>query len=387
MKILFYCCEFAPEGRTGAIRPSKLAKYFDASGHDVYIIKKKPENESYRDLEDPIMHLDRTSVKLRKFFPINDDGFWFSFLSVFELYRKVRKVKPDFIFISIPVFLPLITTYIISKLTNTKYVVDYRDLWFGDPYEAKSLKDKVLRSIGSIVEPRIMKNASLVNFISEEMKNDQEKLFGSIKNSCVISTGFDDSDLKRGGRNLDSIFNGSFRYYAHIGMLDWDMNVLELINLVNKFKERLSENVKIVFVGGKNNLIIDAFKKYGLSQVCLFVDTVDKVTAIEIAKKSNGLIVLGSDSPQRLNRKIFESIACNSNIFYFGNKDSPTARVLKECNHNLILDKTVPIEVIESKFIHFIESSNERGALPKPLFKYKKSFLAKRYLTELERLL
>ncbi|MGR5470436.1 hypothetical protein ACPV51_24795, partial [Vibrio astriarenae] len=45
---------------------------------------------------------------------------------------------------------------------------------------------------------------------------------------------------------------------------------------------------------------------------------------------SSGLLILGSNSEQRLNRKVFEYTSLNSNVFYLGNVHSPTAKIVTE---------------------------------------------------------
>lgn len=380
MKIIFYCCEFAPEGKTGSIRPSKFAKYFDLMGINVEIITKEVGDATYSDLLKPISKLKIKRVKIKKFLPINDDGFWFALYSAFTLARAVRNSRPDFIFVSVPVFLPMVSAYVISKLYGTKLILDYRDLWAADPYPPKSFKDKALRIFAKIIEPKVMNHAAINTFVSSNMLDDQEIEYGSIPNSFVISTGFDSNDFSNLSSNSKIFSSNSYRYYSHIGMLDWDMNVKELMALIREVKiSNQNDKVRFVFIGGKNNLIQNHFDEYGIGDICEFIDTVDKGTAIDIAKKSDGLLILGSSSSQRLNRKVFESIACSDNIFYFGNRSSPTAQILSENNIKLIFDKDSDEFHVKQGIQEFISSTNRRERIPESLDKYKKSNLAKQY--------
>ncbi|CAE6881485.1 hypothetical protein [Vibrio sp. B1FLJ16] len=387
MRVLFYCGEFAPEGKTGAIRPSKLAKYFLKFGLNVSVITKETDNNVHQDLLKPLSEVDIERVKIRRFLPINDDGFWFFLYSFKLLVNKVKNLKPDYIFVSVPVFLPLISAAIVSKIFGVNLIIDYRDLWAADPYKPKSLKDRCLRGLGKIIEPWCMKSATIVSFISDNMRLDQEKMFGKINNAVVISTGFDSDDmngLTYNPNDVSILFEPGVRYYSHIGMLDWDMNINELILFIKKYKSSMVSNVKFLFVGGKNELIKDAFKNESVADVCIFIDTVSKTEALLLTKISSGVIILGSDSAQRLNRKVFESIACNDNVFYFGNKKSPTAKVLMENNCSYVFDKSVDMEVVTSTFLKFLERNNNRTSIPVALNKYDKPDLAKQFIKLME---
>ncbi|MGR5134747.1 hypothetical protein [Vibrio alfacsensis] len=387
MRVLFYCCEFAPEGKTGAIRPSKLAKYFLKFGLNVSVITKEPDNNVHQDLLKPLSKVDIARVKIRRFLPINDDGFWFFLYSFKLLVNKVKTLKPDYIFVSVPVFLPLISAVIVSKIFGVNLVVDYRDLWAADPYEPKSLKDRCLRGLGKIIEPWCMKSATIVSFISDSMRLDQERMFGKINNAIVVSTGFDSDDidsLTYNPSDVPIIFEPGVRYYSHIGMLDWDMNINELILFIKKYKSSIVSNVKFLFVGGKNELIKDAFKKENVADVCIFIDTVSKTQALLLTKISSGVIILGSDSAQRLNRKVFESVACNDNIFYFGNKKSPTAKILVDNSYSDVFDKSVEMDVVISGFLNFLERNNNRTSVPIALNRYDKPNLTKQFITLME---
>lgn len=388
MNIIFFCCEFAPEGKTGAIRPSKLAKYFSKMGCKIHVLTKEVKKPIHVDLLNDLKNVEITRIKLRKFLPINDDGFWFSIFAFFSLVKLIIKKKPDFIFVSVPVFLPMLTVLIVSKILRVKFIIDYRDLWQGDPYSEKSFKDSILRFFSKFIEPICMQSSSMTVFISEAMKRDQEALYGRIENSVVLSTGYDaeDLDLLHKDDSVDyPILNESYKYYSHVGMLDWDMNVDVLIKLIkNNINYIKYNNIKFLFVGGKNDLIIPEFISQGIYDCCNFINTVDKRNALLITKLSAGIIILGSSSSQRLNRKVFESVACNDNIFYFGNSSSPTGTILGENDCNLVFDYTFDFSIVNNGFFEFINSKNSRVEVPHTLKVYEKSFISESYYKKIE---
>ena len=392
MKVVLYCCEFAPEGKTGAIRPTKLAKYFKNKGVDVSVIAKYCDNSQvHQSLINDIKNIQVKRVKIKKLLPINDDGFWFSLYSFFELRKQIKEQKPDFIFISVPVFLPMLSATILSQFYKCKLIIDYRDLWACDPYSIKSVKDRLLRWVANYIEPYCMKKASLVNFISDNMKEDQLKKFGDDFNYSVISTGFDKADILKLDDSFDieleNIFN-NYKVYSHVGMLDWDMNISEVIKLIKDKKDYiLRNNIKFLFVGGKNKLLKEAFLDAEINECCIMIDTVDKITALNITSRSDGVLILGSNSPQRLNRKVFESIAVNDNIFYFGNKLSPTANILKECGYSLIFDDNSSFDNYSAGFDRFLKKETNNSINKSKLSLYEKENLASVYIEKMEELL
>ena len=100
------------------------------------------------------------------------------------------------------------------------------------------------------------------------------------------------------------------------------------------------------------------------------------VEALQLMADSNGLMILGSNSEQRLNRKVFEYTALNQNVFYLGNIKSPTANIVRSFNGTVSSS-----DDLEVKFLFFLEGlSNRKLELSSA---YSKDELVKKLLDEL----
>lgn len=78
---------------------------------------------------------------------------------------------------------------LIAKQCSCSYVLDYRDLWSGNPHVRR------LRNYRSRREQRLYRNAAGVITISQAMRRRQADLFGEHVKAAVITNGFDASDL------------------------------------------------------------------------------------------------------------------------------------------------------------------------------------------------
>ena len=375
-KFLFLAPEFAPNGVTGSIRVSKFAKYINREGHDVTVIAPETNNTTHHDLLNDLEHINIIRVSIFKMLGINDTGFQFFLLASKRSIEIAKKIKPQYIFVSGPPFFHILLACFISRTTNAKLIVDYRDLWVGDPYNPKTIKSYVYRIMSRPLERFILKRAYAVNYISNEMLEDQKKLYPFIFNSnnLNISTGYDEEDLQ----NINYASRYSKNFIAHIGNADIDMNLEDIVKLVldKEVQRRLDDqSLHFLFVGQKNR-VLESILPDEIRRYFHFVDYVPHLEALQLMSDCKGLILLGSNSAQRLNRKIFEYAALNSNLFFVGNSSSPTARLVKSLGCFTSTSNMIKID-----FLLFLESLNRNS--PNPLIAYNKINLVKKFLESL----
>lgn len=328
-KILFLTPSFAPSGVTGAIRPSKFAKYFDRFGWDVNVLTFYHQDNIHHKLLKDLKNVSIVNCGKPKKIIFNDLGVSYLFQAYKKAILLARELRPDYVLVSMPAFINSILAWIIKKRFNINYILDYRDLWVGDPYPARGLKHKAFKIFSKIIEPIILKSSYLSYYVSKPMLKDQQKLYPWLKKkkTLVISTGYDHEDIKNILKSKKK--NG---YLAHIGNADLDMNLIDFVEIIkNKKVQKLliKKRLKFLFVGSKNNFLKRTLNK-NIRGFFKFKNYISHNQALKLMADSNGLIILGSNSSQRLNRKVFEYTALNSNIFYLGNKKSPTAKIVYE---------------------------------------------------------
>jgi len=137
----------------------------------------------------------------------------------------------------------------------------------------------------------------------------------------------------------------------------------------------LEKRLKFLFVGMKNYFMKELIDK-SISHFFEFKEYIPHKEALQLMVDSSGLLILGSNSPQRLNRKVFEYTVLNKNIFYLGNVNSPTARIVQEYS-GVISD----IETKKDKIIEFLYNlTNEKVQIN---LKYSKEKLVEKLIAQL----
>lgn len=375
LKILFLTPEFPPSKLTGAIRPSKFAKYLQRLGCDVTVLTFEHQDQTHLDL---LKGLEKVRIEtcgiVKKYF-VNDLGISFLFQAYGQTMKLAEEIKPDYILVSMPTFFNSLLALFLKWKFGTKYVLDYRDLWVADPYPVRGFKSKVFRTLSKIVEPIVLKSAYLSYYVSDAMLADQIKQYPFLekRKTLVISTGYDPEDI-----NQVTPSHSRNGYISHIGNADVDMNIDDFISMIKDKriqKSLLDRNLKFLFVGRKNDFVKTRLES-DLEPFFEFKNYVPHVEALQLMADSNGLMILGSNSEQRLNRKVFEYTALNQNIFYLGNIKSPTANIVRSFNGTVSSS-----DDLEAKFLFFLEGlSNRKLELSSA---YSKDELVKKLLDEL----
>lgn len=389
MKWLMYCAEFPPANSTGAIRPARFSKYLARYGEDVRVITCKSSG-CFDTLLNDIGNLDILRCDPINIPFINDKGLHFSLGSFFTLLREARAFKPDVLFVSVPFFFPAIVVLLVSMITKVPFCIDYRDLWYFDPYPVRSKKDRVFRWVGKLVEPFLLRKALFVSFVSEYMKFDQLENY-KIENGpkyITASTGYDKDEITAVKQSLTGSNGNYHSYISHVGMLDGDMNI-EQVKLLLQNEEVLHElrkqELKLLFVGAKEKIIRNYLASID-SDVFEVRGTVSKREALIINAQSFGTLILGSNEKQRLNRKVFEVVNLARRIFYIGNPKSPTAEVLSKYSESYVVSGEDSLQQLVSNFVDFLKSS-ESSEVDPGIEYFSKDRIIERYLHDVGKLI
>lgn len=380
---LFYCCQFAPSYATGAIRPTKFAKYFSKNSHKIEVLTQSEAGKKNKDLLKDLKNIKIYRVSKYKNSLINDEGFWFAIKTIKILNQLIKKNNYDYVYVSGPPFFPFISAYLISIKYNIKMIIDYRDLWYGDPYKIVSFKDFILRTIGKVFEKRIMKKSHIVTFVSKNMLNDQKKIFGKINNGHVISTGVDPDDKNFINKKIYQDFinkikiKKSKKVFCYLGTLDdTDCSNDFLKLLLETIK---NENINILFIG-KNNLNQNKLNNPILKNKLIFRNNIKSSIIKNLISFSDGTIILGGYSEQRLNRKVFENLYLTNNIFFLGNKRSPSYLILKKYGIKTLCSKEQSIKNKKEIFLKFLTNKNTLIEPNRKLSEFFKNNLSEKYL-------
>ncbi|MFP3832891.1 glycosyl transferase family 1 [Chryseobacterium sp. SIMBA_028] len=372
-KILIITYYWPPAGGPGVQRWLKFAKYLPDFGWKPIIYT--PENPSYPLLDETLMkdvpkniEIVRTKIwepyqlaeKLNKSnkkfkagqFDVGKNQSWKSKLSIWVrgnffipdarvfwvkpsiqfLEKYIKENKIDTIVTSGPPHsLHLIGLGLKEKLTNLKWIADFRDPWTEISYY-KHLKltkssDKKHRQL----ESAVFKNADITLATSY---TDAENFRKAGAHAFCITNGFDESD---GSEKLKTPKNTEDKFtLSYIGVLEQLRNPE---NLWTALDELVKENVEFArhfslkFVGRIDDKILHSIENSNLKNLILNLGYLSHGKAVE--EMQNSEILLITNFPNESSKgiipgKIFEYLASGKQILSFGPDKADVSKILDE---------------------------------------------------------
>jgi hypothetical protein len=324
MRILLLSLYYPPLNTIAASRIEAFEKYLSLEGHTVDVItryydvqQQKGEsmllgNEEPVDFKEEYIRKNNIiysnfrseNSKLtfsKKLPPIirgiynyyNIDVFHYGWLSyLLNSYEKeFSKNKYDFIISSYGPPIMLLAAKIISKKSNTPYIIDFRDSYIDERDKGFHLFFK------NLIQKKILAKASAILFSTEGMRD----FFFSRANSnlkykynCVVYNGIDpDVDSEEKNVNIDvveafkKIKEQNELVLLHTGTLYQGQNIDFFINAVKKFNDSYGKKIALVFLGLAEN---NAFFRLNMKGV-IYLPKVSRPSAIRLQKLADALIL------------------------------------------------------------------------------------------------
>jgi glycosyltransferase involved in cell wall biosynthesis len=353
MNRFFYISGYYPPlNYTGSIRPYKICKYIRSHGWDPLVLSIDPNSSGVKSdfSVDDLSDVQQEVVPLSSPGMINDFGVrWYkNLLKAIEKHQLHRGV--DAVLISGSPFYSFKIGYELNKRYGIPYILDYRDLWAGDPYPARTFKDKVFRLYARYEESRLLKKAFCSTYVSEHMRLDQLGLYPSIPSDRlkVVSTGYDPEDFFHDQALPETVLElkrQGITIISHIGTLDPYMSEVDLVMIVKRasqVEEGLEKKIKILLIGRDNGRVVQLAKEQGIAGLFMDLGFLGKNDAQAYMFHSDVLLILASSHPQRLNRKIFEYLASKTPVLFYGHPMGAGAAVLNKVGGGWVLDARHP---------------------------------------------
>lgn len=361
MKILLLWPFFYPHGKKGvacAIRGEAFAKYLSKEGAEVSVIvpEKKGVSTETIDYEGCMVYRSKTYDTTGELYP-----FFFSLLylpvSIFLLWIKAKKIRPDLIIVSNPgVFLPLEGS-IIAKLLKVPYIFDVQDSLIEiENFEINRLKFCIKKyieyTIGKYANLIFTVTPTLKNMLVEEYSINPQKL-------KTIYNGVDLNEFTYHVKNekYDFIHLGSPRYYY------------DTISLIDAFSKVVIHfpNVELRFVGVEDNSYTNRVRQHvidlGLSNNIKFIEDIphEKIPH-ELAKAKVGIHTFIQDKVFRcaIGVKIFEYMAAGLPIAHLGPSESEIETLIKKNNIGIFSDSP---DDFAKKSIFLLENNKIREVM------------------------
>lgn len=349
-KILIISFFSPPSSAIGAVRITKFIKYLLRFGWDVTLLTVKEKYypvhnvDSLRDIEGA--KVIRTDI-IKPIKGIKEWGiYWLPYLKR-ELDFLFQKENFDVSLWTGNPFYHWILAPHVKKNYNLKYVLDFRDEWsFSDKikkwygsnfYRFKRFLDS---KIAKLLEPIIIKNASAIINVTEELTDIYRSFYKNVINENKFFTVYNGADLDdfvelndiQKESHFEIIYTGKFgNFRSPFGFFQAFHELIRELNLK-------TIDIKVILVGNIESEVKDFVEKLNINEYVLFYGYKTYKETLSLIKKADiGLVFVGS--PTEGSTKIFDYIALNKKIMVISDVDNARAVNIAKEYGNVIFAK------------------------------------------------
>ncbi len=348
-KILIISHYFYPCTTISALRTNYLAMFLKEKNFDLYIIKKankEKENFKFKLKKDYIyqsMNIYNININsILEKIPLNIG--WIPIYAL-KMFKIIKYTKIDLIyFTGYPFFYFILGSYFKIKY-NIQYILDFRDPWYLDLIDYKSLNLKFIKIIKYLLvkkyvrlfEKVSIKFAKYVINVTESRTLLYKKFYYmyDFRKFITIPNGFDNTV------KLNNCFNYEVsRDYFNIGILGkFSYYSVDHTELLAKSLSNLRADIPIkLYIIGDDNVLLEKYLyKYHLMENYESLGFLEYENAICILKNMNCLLLNHRDD-RSLGTKIYDYIYCNIPIIAICNIKSEIAMLLDNFQNAFIID-------------------------------------------------
>lgn len=410
-KILIVSFMFPPSNFTGTIRVKKIAEYLYDKGYDVRVITTKGyiSDESiettlpapnilytkYYDItkgprvlfsskSKGVSHItqaaqEHLSIKnklLSKFSDlykeivcVPDTRVLWAILSNKEVDSFLKSWKPDIVYSSSLPFSTCLIAKRISLQNNIPWVAEFRDLFVDNHYYEFS---DIRKKLDDSIERRVLKHASAFVSVSPLLTESLYKKYQ--KPSITIYNGIDSVDeYPSESHSFDKdkfniVYTGAL--YKHRRDPSKLFNALQ--NLIDQGIIK-KDDVRVHFIGGSNEFIVDLAKKYKLSSSVVVTGKVKYKESLILQNGADALLFLLWDSELEdgvVTSKIFDYIPSKKPIIGLGRESNAAAKIINSENVGFC---TTDTKLIEQKLNDLIKQKLKYGGHSNAIVKYSRA--------------
>ena len=253
----------------------------------------------------------------------------------------------------------------LKKKTNISWLADFRDPWTNIDFYKELLLTSVADKKHHKLEKRVVTTADCVLTVGNTMTEEFREL--GARKIFTLTNGFDADDLPDGTVTEDEEFS-----IVHIGTIPQSRNCdtfwKVLAELIRE-KKGLKENLRVRLIGRIDNLIMNSFKNYDLSDYVEIIDYIPHQEAIRLMKQSRVLLLLINNTPNAkgiLTNKFFEYLSVQKPVLAIGPEDGDIAAILTETNAGDIAgyDNYEKMkQLITDNYYQYISGKSERNFL------------------------
>ncbi len=239
--------------------------------------------------------------------------------------------------------------YKLHKISNIKWIADYRDDWTTSELKpANQLRKIFMKTIYKVQEKKWVGTASFISTVSGHYVNKICNLlkFDNSK-GIVVENGYFKHQYKK--------THGEFEKYAilsflYVGSLYKTQNIHPILSALNDLikQKTPSQKVNFIFLGTafkkKNkSALIKKYKSINL----IFLKRVEKSEALKIQMNCHFAIMCPHDGLKGIpSSKLYEFIGAKMPVIYYPNDNNIIDRSLSDCNLGLTANNTKELKNI-----------------------------------------
>jgi glycosyltransferase involved in cell wall biosynthesis len=287
---------------------------------------------------------------LRNFVHVPDDYRpWAT--AVVEAARPLcRAGRIDAIYTTLPPFASMFAGHALRKETGIPWLVDYRDLWFGDvlrewvPGWRKKLEFRM--------EKRLLSEADVVITVSEPKTTYMQRLHPDLKARWETLTNGYDTELY-GDRQRTRPFTGETVEFVYTGRLFKNRRghaFAEALGRIHRSDPALAARARVRILGGVEPSIRERYDRiladYGIAHLYDFAGDVSYAEAMNAQVNCDYLLLIvdtGETSDGVIPGKLFEYVSVRRPIFALCDPGA-TQQIIERAR----LGKAVPAESVEA---------------------------------------
>lgn len=365
--ILIFAYHFPPDNVIGAARPFRFYKYLRRLGHRCHVITAAnvsgfPELDA-ETVPDPFVvspgsglgwHIERG---VRKLLLPGVVGLRWAFQACRAGERAIGRKRSTrvTIFSTFPPLGAHLAAYALSRRLGIPWIADYRDPLSGEPVDNDS--DEVRKALVRTIERTFVGSAAIVIANTDSALDKLIARYPTCGERIhVIWNGFDPEERLSPLPKQDS----GIQLVSHIGHLYGGRNIAPILESLGRLiasGRLVSGRIRVELVGTMvesslpDRTFLEAAEREGWLK--LIPEGVPQAEAQEMARRSDGLLLVQPQSAIQVPGKLFEYLQIGRPILAYVPRSSPVERILQRSG--------VPFECVYSEYRpHEIDVSIER---------------------------
>lgn len=407
MKVLIIAYSFPPSGMSGVYRTLGFVKHLPENGWSPIVLTVPEDSYPIKDsslINDvsrgvSVVRIPYWGAKPQKFFAkkskystkkrptiINTIIKWLSIPdnmnrwipnAYFAGKKIIKRENIDLIWSTSPDASTHLIAYLLKRKFGLPWVADFRDPWISSFVDNKSF---LWKSLNEFLQSRVLNKADRVVTVSNNLRQNLISRYPKVspKKFLVITNGFEEGVFKKKyspTRKFTIIHTG--RFYGKRTPLPF----LSALKLAFSENPEIERETRVRFIGTLERDIEKEIKKSGMWGKIELIPQVAHKTSIEYQCSSDILLLIPGQDTLTMPGKIFEYLAAKRPILALTDKESDSARLIKETKSGIIVNPSDISQIKEKIKKLFFEYKKGRLNLrigQSETSNYSRTFLTKR---------